>query len=259
MAFLGCRVLEIAADDREIEALEQAGIARPGLDERRDALHPVEPGDREEQREPAPLSGQRGDRRGEGADRRPAGHDGLPCGGVDGDPSGIVQRRSGSDCVEGRPEQLPKLALEAWSRKHGERGGLAHHPIDEPRAENVLLLQICRGEGRAVEPPGGLGIAEHRVRVRREREDDGHAEPAEDAGRDEGADVGEPEMGDVERPVQSDRSRKRTSIPVCTPIARPSGDTCPGRIGGAQAGAAADRLMREGVEARGTTDPRTPA
>jgi len=166
VTLLGCRVLEIASDDCEVEALEQTGIARPGLDERRDALHPVEPGDREEQRKPAPLSGQRGDRRGEGAGRRPAGVDGVPCGGVDGDPLGDRAEAIGVDCGEGRPEQLPKLALEARSGKHGERGGLAHHPIEEPRAEDVLVLEIGRGKRGAVEVPGRLGVAEHRVAVR---------------------------------------------------------------------------------------------
>jgi hypothetical protein len=113
------------------------------------------------------------------------------------------------------------------------------------------VLEIGRGEGGAVEPPGRLGVAEHRVRVGGEREDDRHAESAEHAGRDEGSDVGEPEMRDVERPVPGDRPRElELDLPSVLPL--PGGREIRVRAvsQARDAGAAADRLLRQGVEAR---------
>ena len=135
------------------------------------------------------------------------GRKSAPAGGRDGDPLGDRDEAIGMNRGEGRPEQVAKRALEVRSRKHGERVGLAHHLLDEPRAKDVVLLEIRGGERRAVEPPGRLCLAEHGVRVGSEGEDDWHAEPAKDTGCGEGADVGEPEVRDVEGAVAGDRVR----------------------------------------------------
>ena len=165
-------------------------------------------------------------------------------------PSGIVTEAIGVDCVEGGAQQVAELALEACSREHGERVGLPHQPLDEPGAEDVVLLEICRREGGSVEPPGRLRLAEHGVRVRCEREDNGHAEPAEDTGRGERADVGEPEMGDVERTVPRDRVCERTlDFPSVLPL-HGGREIRVGAIAQAhESGASADRLLRTRVEA----------
>ena len=168
-------------------------------------------------------------------------------------PSGIVKRPTGQigvDRGEGGAQQVAELALEACPREHGERVGLPHQPLDEPGAENVVLLEICRREGGSVEPPGRLRLAEHGVRVRCEREDNGHAEPAEDTGGGERADVGEPEMGDVERTVPRDRVCERTlDFPSVLPL-HGGREIRVGAIAQAhESGASADRLLRTRVEA----------
>lgn len=71
------------------------------------------------------------------------------------------------------------------------------------------MLEIGGWEHLAVQAPGRLALAQDRVRIGREREDDRHAEPPEDPCRGEGADVGEAEVSDVERPVAGDRARER--------------------------------------------------
>ena len=162
--------------------------------------------------------------------------------------SGSPSRRSRSDPMAAASERIagasgagtgrwprpcPRRSLRGWSKpsgrtasnegpassarssrstpgrgEHRQRVGLSQHPLDEPRPEDVVVLEIGGWERRGTDT-GRLALVQDGVRIGREREDDRHAEPAEDPCRGEGADVGEAEVSDVERPVADDRARER--------------------------------------------------
>ena len=153
---LGRRVVEVAADDHEVEALEQLRVARPGLDELRDALDTVESRHREEQRKPSRRSGS--DPTAVQSERIAGASCATGCLAAVSTaiPSGTVQTRSGRT-ASNEAEQRAQLPLGTRSGQHRQRVRLSQHPFDEPRPEHVVVLEIGgRKVSRSSRPAASL-------------------------------------------------------------------------------------------------------
>ena len=176
---LGRRVLEVAPDDDEIERATQLRRARPRLEQRGEALDPVQPPDRQDQRQTSPRLSkglhprrQIGDRGGVRSRERRR---------VDGrhrDALGDGADRRVAD-VGGEADEILQDFPPAGARQQCEPAGPVAHTLHQPGAEQQVLALVGADEAFAVERPARLALLDERVRIGREREVHGQAETAQ--------------------------------------------------------------------------------
>ena len=198
---LARRMLVVAPDDDQVVGLAQLGVPRPGVDQRREALDVVQAPDREDQRAPVTDGREQPD---------PVDqilHGGRAAGAVDrGDRDAFGHRSHPlARGVRGQPDQCLQLRPPARTRQQREAMGAVAHVLDQPGAEDQVLGRVGLHEGRAVELAARLAAVDHAMRVGRQGEVHGQAEPPADALGGQRRDVGEAQVHRVDRREPSER------------------------------------------------------
>ena len=203
-ALFGARLRKIAADDGEVRSIAQRRVARPGLEQRREALDAVQPPDRQDEREAVARARQAGDGGCElGGDGVSAGPDGG--GRVERPDRNAFRHGAHEPVTVCEAEELGQLLACAGAREQGEAGRAIPQPLYEAGTEQQMLAQVGVHEAVAIKLACQVPAADERVRIGCKREEHGQVEPLTDSRGGEARHVGEAQVDRVDRSEPAER------------------------------------------------------